>query len=95
MLQRFQIQFIFTCSQSKVPCLMICRNDNQGFIRMLLIKIDRLLYRFLKIDYLVKHSRRIVTMTGPIDQSAFDHHEKTVLFILTQKIDRSLCNLFK
>ena len=34
-------------------------------------------------------------MTGPIDQSAFDHHEKTVLFILTQKIDRSLCNLFK
>ncbi len=72
---------------------MVCRNDNQSFVRMLVIKIQCFLYGFCKVFHFIEDGGCIIIVAGPVNFSSLCHEKETVFIVFCQKTDGILGDL--
>ena len=57
---------------------MVAGNDDEGFLRVFLVKLHRFGNRLVEGQGVMDRGGGIVGMAGPIDLAAFDHHQEAI-----------------
>ena len=87
------MEFVRTAAKDDAARFVVGRDDDKGFVGVLLVEFVSHLYGLVHVLHFVEYVCCIVAMACPVDFSAFDHKEEAVLLLRRQRLDGGLGNL--
>ena len=86
-LQQVKAEFVSTRAERHPARFMVSSHHDERFIGVLLVELQRHFHRFVKVECFLDHCGSVIRMACPVDLTAFDGEEETVLVLFHQEIN--------
>ena len=89
------MQLVRSLAHHEAACLMVCRDDDDRLVGMLLIEFVSHFYGLVQIENLVDDIAYVVAVAGIVDHASFNLEEETVLVLVAQIVDAGSYDLLQ